>query len=117
MNASRSLAGLFLAAVVSLAPATGAVSGEDFSLEMRPMMAISIIAGGKRLLSYFRKGSGACRLTLMIADGADEQRAQASRIEIFIQAGASAGFDGGDGKALSFGCTRSADGMIAARAK
>ncbi len=98
-----------LAAIVA-EPAFGAEAPRAF--QMRPMMATSIVAGGKHVLSYFRYGNGACRLTLMI-ESATPDMARASRIEVAVPAGLAAAFDPGDGETLRFGCTRAADAMIA----
>ncbi len=105
------------AAVMGLAAiVAGAAFGAEAprAFEMRPMMATSIVTGGKHVVSYFLSGDGVCRLTMMIEE-AENPALRPSRIDVAVKAGSNAIYDAGNGRALSFGCNRAADAMTAVK--
>ncbi len=114
-RSSSIAAGFALCAVATLAPGATFAGDEPQSFEMRPMMATSIVTGGKHVLTYFRNGDGVCHLTLMIEEVTGNPASRASRLDVAVKAGANAVYDAGNGRGLSFGCNRSADAMSASK--
>ncbi len=104
---------LGLCAASTLAAALALAADEPPAFEMRPMMATSIVTGGKHVVSYFLNGEGVCRLTLVIEEIAENPALRPSRLDVAVKAGSNAVYDAGNGRALSFGCSRTADAMTA----
>lgn len=79
----------------------------------KPLMAVSLDAGTKHVVSYFLSAEGVCKLTLMVAerDGDGADLVAPSRVQVSIQAGKSARFDTPEGKALLFACKPGAQEM------
>jgi hypothetical protein len=99
-------------------PAATPVSGAEswFETTMKPLMAISLDAGGAHVVSYFLPISGACHLTMMIASQDSEATgAVPSRVQITVEPGRAAYFDDADSKAFRFTCLYHADAMNVVR--
>ncbi len=101
-----------------LATNTGLSAAESWSpVTMKPLMAASLDAGAKHVVSYFLASDGQCKLTLMIAersrDEKDESAAQGLRLQVMVAAGKTARLDAGEGKALEFACEEDARAMTA----
>src|SRR5208283_4752184 len=85
-------------------------------MTVKPLMSVSLYAGPKHIVGYFLSADNRCKLTLMIAERSDEEKdssAQASRIQVAVDVGATARLDTGEGKALQFLCEQGAQAMTA----
>jgi hypothetical protein len=68
-------------------------------------------------VGYFLSTDNQCKLTLMIAERSDGEKdsssAQASRIQVAVDVGATARLDMEEGRALQFACEAGAQAMTA----
>ncbi len=99
-----------------LATSTGLSAAEAWSpVTIRPLMAVNLDAGTKRVVGYFLSGDGQCKLTLMIAEdsGEDLPSAKATRVQFAVSAGKSAHLDTEEGRSLRFACEAGARAMTA----
>jgi len=98
-----------LTGVMSLAT-TAPVTADDnwASQTLRPLNAASLQAGGAHVVSYFQKEEGACRLTMMMANGS---AGPATRIQMTVAPGRTARVDEVDGKSSLFTCLANAEAM------
>jgi hypothetical protein len=103
-----------LGGALTLSPATATLADDWSETMMRPLMAASLNAGGAHLVGYFQPANGACRLTLMIADGANE-RVSPTRVQMTVEPGRAAYVDDTDGKSSRFTCLYGAEAMNVVR--
>lgn len=100
----------------ALAAATSVSAAETWSeTTMKPIAAASLDAGGTHVVSYFQPVSGACRLTLMIADQTVEKGAAPTRVQMTVEPGRAAFVDDADGKSSRFTCLYGAEAMHVVR--
>lgn len=116
MKAGASILALAFSGALGLA-AIAPLRADPWSpLSMKPLMAASLDAGTKHVLSYFLPSDGRCKLTLMVSDEArDDARGSESgtRFQVAVDAGGTARFDTAKGKSLEFACKPDARGMTA----
>jgi hypothetical protein len=118
MKTGQRLVAMAFGGTLCLATNTGLSASESWSpATMKPMMAVSFDAGSKHVVSYFLKGDGDCKLTLMIGERSRDERdgalPQASRLNVAVEAGTMANLDNEDGKSLQFACKAGAQAMTA----
>jgi hypothetical protein len=115
MTTISKFSGVVLAA--GLAIAHGAVpanSGSARELRVAPLKGITLSVGSKRAIGYFAANSGACDLTLHIADAYSDDVAVPTkpvRVSVAVVAGTSARVDTADGPALALSCSADATVM------
>jgi hypothetical protein len=117
MRAGARILALGLGGALSLA-ANAPLRADPWSpLTMKPLMAASLDAGTKHVVSYFLASDGRCRLTLMILDQPKDDDARSSengaRFQVSVDAGGTARFDTTKGKSLEFACKPDARSMTA----
>ena len=81
---------------------------------MKPLQGVSFDIGTKRAVSYFLSDHDACKLTLMLAEVADDGEVNgltATRVTIAVEAGKAAHLDTAEGKSLEFMCQAGAHVM------
>lgn len=114
MNAGKRIVATALGGALLFAATTGLSAADSWSsMTMKPRMAKSLDAGGAHVVSYFLNADGICQLTLMIAEGAgpDGVPASATRLQLTVEPGRTARFDGADGKSSRFTCLGRAEAM------
>jgi hypothetical protein len=104
--------------MLCLATGSGLSAAISWSpMTMKPLMAVSLYAGPKHIVGYFLSADNRCKLTLMIAERSDDEKdsspAQASRIQVAVDVGATARLDTEEGRALQFACEAGAQAMTA----
>lgn len=106
-----------LGAALALAGATPVSAAESWSeTTVRPLAAASLDAGGAHVVGYFQPVSGACRLTIMIADQEMETKGGSpTRVQMTIEPGRAAFVDDADGKSSRFTCLYNAEAMNVVR--
>lgn len=96
--------------------ASGGLRAAENPLTMTPLMAVSLDAGTKHIVTYFLSGDGVCKLTLMVAEEAASKGAEPVapiRVEAAVEVGKVVRLDTTDGKTLRFACEPGARAMIA----
>jgi hypothetical protein len=91
-----------------------AVAADAHPTTMKPLAGVSFDVGASHAVAYFEAGSGACRLTLMVADtfnGEDVPKFATIRYEVSVAALGSARFDTAVGAGLEFRCLNDAKAM------
>lgn len=76
--------------------------------------AVTLNVGSKHMVSYFTAANGACDVTLMVGDQADEDGEGSSvgtRVKFTVPSGLMARTDTAEGKSLEIGCTSGASKM------
>jgi hypothetical protein len=101
-----------------LAASTGLSAAESRSaVTMKPLGATSLDVGSKHVVSYFLNADGQCKLTLMIADAARDEKSEPSsqilRLRLMVEPGRAALVDTTDGRLLQFACAPDAQAMNA----
>jgi hypothetical protein len=88
------------------------------SVTMKPLMAASLDVGTRHVVGYFLTSDGQCKLTLMMAERAhdekDESAVLASRFLVMVAAGGTARFDTAEGGSAQFTCKTGAQAMTVA---
>jgi hypothetical protein len=87
---------------------------------LRPLMAASFDVGHTHIVTFFVPDNGQCRLTFVMAAGADDERGPdnaptASRLVVSVNSGADAQFDVAEGGALHLACSSQARAMTLTR--
>ena len=119
MKIRQQIVATALGGMLCLAADAGLTAAESWSpMTVKPLMSVSLYAGPKHIVGYFLSADNRCKLTLMIAERSDEEKdsssaAQASRIQVAVDVGATARLDAGEGKALQFLCEQGAQAMTA----
>jgi hypothetical protein len=118
MKTGQRIVATAFSGALCLATNTGLSAAESWSpVTMKPLMAVSLDAGTKHVVSYFLSADGQCKLTLMIAENAGDEKdlppAQASRVLVAVDAGRTARFDAAEGRSLQFACKAGARAMTA----
>lgn len=89
------------------------------STTMKPLMAASLDAGTRHVVSFYLQKDSQCQLTLMIEDKALEEAnagaTQAARLQLLIQPGRSVYVDSADGKSIRYVCNSGAAAMTATK--
>jgi hypothetical protein len=117
MKAGASILALAFGGAVGLAAIAPLNADPRSPLSMNPLMAASVDAGTKHVLSYFQTSDGQCKLTLMLSDQARDDDARASesgtRFQVVVDAGGTARVDTAKGKSVEFACKPDARSMTA----
>ena len=118
MKTGQRIVAMAFSGALCLATNTGLSAAESWSpVTMKPLMAISLDAGAKHVVSYFLSADGQCKLTLMIAENSGDQKdlspTQASRVQVAVDAGRTARLDTAEGRSLRFACKAGARAMTA----
>jgi len=119
MKIRQQIVAMAFGGMLCLATNAGLSAAESWSpMTVKPLMSVSLYAGPKHIVGYFLSADNRCKLTLMIAERSDEEKdsssaAQASRIQVAVDVGATARLDTGEGKALQFLCEQGAQAMTA----
>ena len=118
MKLRQQIVATVLGGMLCLATDAGLSAAESWSpLTVKPLMALSLYAGPKHIVSYFLSTDNQCKLTPMIAERSDDEKdsssAQVSRIQVAVDVGATARLDTEQGKALQFLCEEGAQAMTA----
>lgn len=82
------------------------------SLMMKPNRAASLDVGSKRVVGYFLKANGVCKLTAMFADRKDVEAA-AMQLQLEVPPGETARIATAEGNSLRFVCLGGAESMTA----
>ena len=113
MKISASVAFAGLALVKGAVP----VSAESSVIRLKvfaPLKGVTLDVGSKRAIGYYTANSGACELTLMIADAYRDDGSAATqpvRVKTTVGSGTSARVDTQDGPSLQFACAPGASTM------
>ena len=114
MTKSAKLASALLLANLGLVPGIApAFAGDEASIRVQPLSAISLNVGSKRAIGYFSNDDRTCNLTLMLADGYSEGGVQSEpvRVALKVRPNAAARVETFENKALSFSCAADATSM------
>jgi hypothetical protein len=118
MKIRRQIVATVLGGMLGLATEAGLSAAESWSpITVKPLMAFSLHVGPQHIVGYFLSMNNQCKLTLMIAERTDDEKdpssAQASRIQVAVDVGATARLDTEEGRAWQFACEAGAHAMTA----
>lgn len=114
MKAGERIVATALGGALLFAASGGLRAAENQSqATMKPLMAVSLDAGTKHVVGYFVSDDGVCKLTLMVAENADDggEHVAPSRLQAAVAGGKSVRFDTIEGKSLHFACKPGARAM------
>jgi hypothetical protein len=83
------------------------------SVMMKPMQAVTLDAGPRRVVSSFVVADGQCNLSARISEAFRERSAESVRIGATLAPGGTSKIDAGDGYLLQFACKDGAQAMTA----
>jgi hypothetical protein len=112
MKTGKRFAATALGGALILAATTSLSAAESWSETlMKPLAATSFDAGGAHVVSAFRNADGLCELTLTIADRTAAEATAPARLQLTVEPGRTARYDGADGSSSRFTCLGRAEAM------